>query len=209
VTIDLGGSIAAKGFENIFVVHAHGMPFHNIAFSQASAFVSERYDVRMVNISSLVFGPELYGVGPMTQHLGEGWEEELGMIGHSGPAETSANLYLRGDLVKPEYRTLAPFTVEGLDEMARMYEREDFRGYMSDPTKATPELGKDIVDNLADRAAEIATKALTGYDLSELPIWPDVLLPNAQIDSTMQLLEEQYAHTASEFDAWLARQQVP
>jgi creatinine amidohydrolase len=209
VTIDLGASIAAKGFENIFVIHSHGMPLHNVAFTQASAFVSERYDVRMVNITSLVFGPELYGAAPMTEHLGAGWEEEMGMIGHSGPAETSANLYLRGDLVKPDYRTLAAFTVADLDAMALMYEREEFRGYMSDPTKATPELGEDLVDDFADRAAEIATRALAGEDLSGLPIWPDVLPSIAEMDVTMQLLEQRYARTGSEFQAWLARQQVP
>jgi creatinine amidohydrolase len=209
VTVDLGASIAAKGFENIFVVHSHGMPFHNVAFTQASAFVSERYDVRMVNVSSLMFGPELSGAAPMTRHLGEGWEEELGMTGHAGPAETSANLHLRGDLVKPEYRTLPAFMVADLDEMAQMYERDEFRGYMSDPRPATPELGKDLVDDFADRAAEIATKALAGEDLSGLPIWPNVLPPNAELDVTMQLLGERYAQTGADFQAWLARQQSP
>jgi len=209
VTVDLGSSIADKGFDNIFVVHSHGMPLHNVAFTQASAFVSERYDVNMVNISSLVLGPELYGVAPMTEHLGEGWEAEMGMTGHAGPGETSANLYLRGDLVKPEYRTLDPFFVADLEGMAMMYEREEFRGYMSDPSRATRVLGRSLVDNFADRAAAIATMALAGEDLSELPVWPDVLPSVAEMDVTMELITERYAQLESEFRAWLARQQVP
>ena len=36
------------------------MPFHNVAFNEAAAFVSERYKVRMVNITSLVVGEEFF-----------------------------------------------------------------------------------------------------------------------------------------------------
>ena len=40
VTIDMGASIANKGFQNIFLIHAHGAPLHSVAFNEASAFVS-------------------------------------------------------------------------------------------------------------------------------------------------------------------------
>lgn len=206
VTIDLGSSIARQGFKNIFVIHFHGMPFHNVAFTQAAAFVSERYNVRMVNISSLMFGPELYSSAVLGEHLGEGWEEELGMAGHAGPGETSANLYLRGDLVKPDFKSLPAFPVMSFDELGRMYQRQGFQGYMNDPSKATPELGEDLMDNFVERAAEIAAKALAGEDLSALPIYPDVLPPNAELDTTMQLLEARYAQMTAEFQAWLGRQ---
>jgi len=206
VTIDLGSSIARHGFQNIFVIHFHGTPLHNIAFTQAAAFVSERYDVRMVNITSLMFGPELYSSAVLGEHLGEGWEQELGMAGHAGPGETSANLYLRGDLVKPDFKSLPAFPVMSPDELGRMYQREGFRGYMNDPSKASPELGKDLMNNFVERAAGIAAKALAGEDLTTLPRWPDVFPPVAELDETIRLLQERYAQTTAEVQAWLARQ---
>lgn len=51
VAMDLGGSIARKGFRHIWVLHFHGMPFHKIALTQAAAFVNQRYKARMVNIT--------------------------------------------------------------------------------------------------------------------------------------------------------------
>ena len=206
VTIDLGSSIARHGFQNIFVLHFHGMPLHSIAFSQAAAFVSERYDVRMVNVSSLMMGPELYSTSIIGEYLGESWEEDLGMAGHAGSAETSANLYLRGELVSPDHKSLPNFAVMSLDELGRLYEREDFQGYINDPSKASAELGRDLMENFIGRAAGIAEKALAGEDLSDLPVWPHVLPPNPDMDETMRLLQERYAQTTSAFAAWLERQ---
>ena len=127
VAMDLGASIARKGFQNIFLVHGHAMPFHNVAFNQAAAFVSERYNVRMVNITSLVFGEGFYSSEVLDQHLGEGWQQEIGMTGHAGTGETSANLFLH-DLVKPEYRDLSPFVVRDFTEIFRIHESEDWQG---------------------------------------------------------------------------------
>ena len=79
IAIDLGASIARKGFRNIFLIHNHGAELHNLAFNQAAAFVSEKYQALMVNITSLVFGEGFNSSEILDRHLGEGWQEEIGI----------------------------------------------------------------------------------------------------------------------------------
>lgn len=208
VAVDLGAAIAGKGFRNIFLLHNHGMPMHNVAFTQASAFVSEKYSVRMTNISSLMFGPELYSAKVLAKHLGDTWETELGMAGHAGPAETSANLYLRGELVKPEYKTLPAFPVMGLEELGGIHLRDGFQGYMNDPSKASRTLGRDLIENFVERSVVIAEKALAGEDLSGHPRWPDVLPSIPELDATMAMLARRYQQQTADLDAWLQKQQA-
>ena len=125
------------------------------------------------------------------------------MAGHAGPGETSANLYLRGDLVKPEYKTLPAFPVMGMEELSRMHEREGFLGYMNDPSKASRALGRDLMENFVERSAGIAEKALAGEDLSGLPVWPDVLPNMPEMDATMALLAQRYQQQTADLAAWL------
>ncbi len=208
LTVDFGAAIARKGFKNIFIVHFHGSPFHSVAFTQAAGFVSERYDARMVNISSLMLGEELHSQSVLTKHLGEEGVAEIGMTGHAGTAETSTNLHLH-DLVKPEYKALPLFFVGDPFELGRIYEREGFLGYMSDPSRATAAMGSDLMQNFIERATRFAEKALAGEDLSELPMWPDVLPPIEELDASMRMVSERYAQEAAELDAWLQQEQAP
>ena len=207
VAVDLGASIARKGFQNIFLIHSHGAPLHNVAFSQSAAFVSERYNVRMVNVTSLVIGEELYSSDVLDRHLGEGWQEEIGITGHAGTAETSANLFLH-DLVKPEYRDLEPFVVEDFSGLSRIHESQDWPGYWSDPSKATREIGEDLINDFVDRSARIAEMALAGEDLSQLPVYPDSLPGTPEGGELSNELQEHYAQQTAEFEAWLREQQL-
>jgi len=90
VAIDLGSAIAQQGFRTILLVHFHGRPLHSVAFNDAAAYVSDRYSVRMVNLTSLVFGEQgLYSTSVMEKHLGKDWRERIGFESHAGAAETS------------------------------------------------------------------------------------------------------------------------
>ena len=80
----LGSSIARQGFEKILLFHSHGAPLHNLAFSEAADFVSERHGVRMVNVSSRVFGTGFYSSEILAEFLGDDWEERIGFEGHAG-----------------------------------------------------------------------------------------------------------------------------
>ncbi len=194
VAVDMGAAIAANGFKHIFLIHGHGSPLHNIAFSEAAEFVSDHFDANMVNITSLVFGAGFYSDDILTEHLGPGWQEEIGMAGHAGAGETSANLYLH-DFVDPIYKELEPVVFPDFPSLlSQLPERDDWQGYWNDPSRATAALGKDLIDDFVERSHRIASLALAGEDLSVLPIWPswDVEVP------------ERYLARKAEIDAWLS-----
>ena len=202
VTIDVGASIASKGFQNILLIHSHGSGLHNVAFNEAAAFVSERYGVRMVNITSLVFGEGFYSDQVLDRHLGKGWQEEIGITGHAGTGETSANLFLH-QLVKPLYRELEPFVVEDPAALFHLHERTGWQGYWSDPSRASAELGEDLINDFVDRSFRIAELVLAGEDLSNLPVYPQDLPPTPEADAFRAESLERYAARQAEVEAWL------
>ncbi len=204
VTIDMGASIANQGFQNIFVIHSHGTPLHNVAFSEAAAFVSETYGVRMVNITSLMFGEGFYSDAVLDKHLGEGWLQESGITGHAGTAETSANLFLH-DLVNPIYRELEPFVVEDLAGVFGIHERSGWQGYWSDPSTASAVIGRDLISDFVERSLRIAELALSGEDLSGLPLYPDDLPPMPEVDAYLAEIFERYTSREAEIKTWLEK----
>lgn len=207
VAIDLGATIARKGFQNIFLIHFHGAPPHNVAFSEAAAFVSERYKTRMVNITSLLFAEYFFSPKVIDKYLGKGWEKQIGFEGHAGAAETSANLFLRSDLVKPDYKRYQPFVAKDWTELLHTYERTGWQGYWGDPSKASKAMGKDLMNDFVERAYVIAEKALAGEDLSQLPIYPDSLPKLPEMEVLGKKVEENYARQAAEIEAWLKKRQ--
>lgn len=206
VAIDMGASIASKGFQNIFLIHSHGSPLHNVAFNEAAGFVSDHYGVRMVNVTSLVFGQGFYSDAVLDQHLGEGWQAAIGITGHAGTAETSANLFLH-DLVKPTYRDLEPFVVEDLPAIFRIHERSGWQGYWSDPSRASEEIGRDLINDFVDRSVRIAEMALAGEDLSDLPVYPDDLPPIPAADVFLAEVFRLYADREADVETWLRQRQ--
>jgi len=53
ILADIGGQIAANKFKWIFVLHGHGAPMHSVAISEACDFVSDAFNVTMLNIISI------------------------------------------------------------------------------------------------------------------------------------------------------------
>src|SRR5262245_11136097 len=137
VAIDLGASIARKGFRNVFLMHDHGCPLHNTALNEAAAFVTEKYKVGMVNITSLFIAAEDFNQSDsrvMEKHLGKNWEQTVGFDNsHAGAAETSENLFVRGDLVRPIYKDLPVFFAKDPEAFYRTYERAGWQGYWGAP----------------------------------------------------------------------------
>jgi creatinine amidohydrolase len=207
LAMDLGATIARKGFKNIFIIHSHGAPRHSTALSDAAAFVSETYNVRMVNITSLVFGEGTYNEEILDRYLGEGWLEKYGMAGHACAAETSANLYLRGDLVKAEYKDLPPFVTKDFGEFLRAYERAEWQGYWHAPAQASKEMGKELVDDLTDRSFRIAEKALASEDLTTMPVYPDNEPPLEEMKDWIEKTQEIYADQETQIETWLRKRE--
>jgi creatinine amidohydrolase/Fe(II)-dependent formamide hydrolase-like protein len=207
VAIDLGKSIAQKGFRNIFVVHAHGGFHHNIAFSEAAAFVSNRYEARMVNIASHVFAEAFYDPEVMATHLGSDWMDVTGLFHHGGAGETAQILFLRPELVGAAYLDLEPFVARDLGNVFDVSGREEWQGYWGHPAQATAVLGEDLINHLAERAVRIADQVLMGVDVSELPLYPDEFLQFPEARVYFQTLEDRYRRQGLEIEQWfLARE---
>lgn len=207
VAIDLGTAIARKGFQNIFLIDAHGCPLHNIAFNQAAAFVSERYNVRMVSITPLAKAKGYPAQEPMNKYLGTGWQEKLGWEGHAGAAETSENLFVRSDLVKSEYKTLPPFVAKDFAEVLRTHEKSGWQGYWGDPARASKALGQELMNDRIEESFRIAEKALAGEDLTKLPVYPHNLPSLPESEGLVKKQLENYAAQAAEIEAWLKKRQ--
>jgi creatinine amidohydrolase/Fe(II)-dependent formamide hydrolase-like protein len=201
VAIDLAASVARKGFKHILLLHAHGGPLHNVAFTEASAFVSQKYHTNMVNITSLVFGEEYFNPAIITKYLGEGWRAKLGFEGHAGAAETSMNLALRPDLVHREYQNLAPFLALGVKD----FKNSGWTGYWGDPSKASEAMGKELFADVVQRTYRLAERSLAGEDLSKLLTHPDTMPPPflEMIKPIKQGVLDSDEREAAEIKAWL------
>jgi len=213
VALDMGATIARKGFKYIFVVAGHGMPLYSEAINEASDFVSEHYHVQMVDLSSLVEGERDYYVEngqveerddntPAFDDLG--YKKRFGVVNpgyidaHAGINETSMILYCRPDLVKPSYKDLPIFKVK---EMREAQARPDWQGYWGAPSLATAGFGKELIDVELQQYVRFAEMALRGEDLSKLPRWP---LPKELNNEITKKERELYDSQEREFDAWLA-----
>lgn len=212
VAIDIGSAIARKGFQHIFLIHGHGTPLHNVAFSEAAAFVSEKRGARMVNITSYVFGDGFYSDTVLERHLGQGWQQRIGFEGHAGAAESSANLAVRPGLVRPEYKELPPFVAADMEAFLSTYaHKEGWRGYWGAPSEASAALGRDLLADFVSRSERIAEMALAGEDLSQLPVYPQslesLLATSAAAQVVGKNIEERYARDTAEIQEWLKQRQ--
>ncbi len=197
---DLGRSLAAQGFRNVFVSNFHGSPRHFLAIETACHRVSAERGIRMVPVFSLMLsrlnggGSEL---GDVLGHLPGVRIEDLDGDTHGGLVETSQLLALHPDWVDPEYKSLPRRTVglwreergDGKPEGPRSRLQKvrdalaDFRagiGFFSEesysgaPAAASAELGEQILDLLAGRTAEAIDEILEGRlprDEWHSPFW--------------------------------------
>jgi hypothetical protein len=178
-----------------------------MAFNDAAKFVSQHYQVRMVHLSGLVFAEnDFWSAQVIEKYLGKGWQERIGWEAHAGAAETSANLYLREDLVKPEYRRLPPFFVKDpMEAILTTRKRPQWQGYWGDPAKASRQMGKDLMDDSIERAFRFAEKVLAGEDLSRLPLFPENILSSPDAETDVKDHLQLYSRQTSEVDAWLGK----
>jgi len=205
VLTDLGRSLAAQGFRDIFVSNFHGSPRHFLAIEQACAKVSRERGIRMASVFSIMLGrltggsAELYevlgGLGGMSP-------DDFRGDTHGGLVETSQLLALHPEWVERDYDQLPRRTVDmwmrekgmeppklergmpaGIREMIKTFRAGiDFfteESYAGQPGKASAELGNQILDTLGSRTAEAMVELLEGRLPPEQwhsPLWSKRLL---------------------------------
>jgi creatinine amidohydrolase/Fe(II)-dependent formamide hydrolase-like protein len=210
--LDMGATIARKGFKHIFVVAGHGMPLYSEAINEASDFVSERYHSQMINLSSIVEGERDYYVeGGQVKDRGYNtpafddliYKKHFGVVdpgyidAHAGINETSMILYCRPDLVRSLYKDLPIFKTK---EMREAQANPDWPGYWGAPSLATAVFGKELIEAEQEQYVRFAEMALRGEDLSKLPRWPQ---PKDLNDDTTKKERKLYSIQEEEFDGWL------
>ena len=185
---DLGGSLAAQGFENVIVSNFHGSPRHFVSIETACERISKRRDIRMVSIFSLMLsrlnggGSEL---GDVLGHIPGIDRADLAGDTHGGLVETSQLLALHPEWIDPDYKSLPRRTVElWLEERGEARPRAGrgklaalpdmvaaFRAgiqffctesYAGAPAAASAEVGEQILDTLAGHAALALAEILEG-----------------------------------------------
>ena len=122
--------------------------------------------------------------------------------------ETSLMLYLRPDLVAPDYKTAPVQTGATLDASMQLARSAGWTGYVGSPRLATRELGESIWNALSASAVAYANKVLDGVDTSGTKRYGDLLgaVPAyVKVDEGARQSEDAIARKQAE---WLKRRGI-
>jgi len=183
---DLGRSLCAQGFTNIWVGGFHGGPRHFTPIESAARVVNRRHGGRMVSVFSLLMTFLTGGRTDLSELFAEVdgvSAEDLVGDSHGGCIETSLMLHLLGEHVDPVWKEVGPSTVEAwlasngqpslefdgkpsLPQLARMFRAKlryyEERTWSGHPALASPELGAAFLDLLADQGAAALSEVWAG-----------------------------------------------
>lgn len=180
VLMDLATELGEQGFRWIFVMHAHGSPFHNQVLDQAGDYFRDVYGGKMVNLHGLQPTPEqlsklkLIQSSPGTSAIED---KENGMLDvHAGLEETSRLLFLRPHLVSPIYKKLPPFAANTLPELFQIAKAPNWQGYIGSPRLATATYGAQLQQYRAALGNALAIAILDGLDEREIPRYAHFML---------------------------------
>jgi creatinine amidohydrolase len=188
VLTDLGHTLAAQGFRDVFISNFHGGPRHFLAIERACENVNRRHGTRMVSIFSLLIRRLTKGTSNLDDVLGDlpGIDRaDLEGDTHGGIIETSQLLALHGDRVDPDFKDLPRSTVDTWlrsrgerratvgrgDPRRRLQMIRSYRmaleyfsvaTYSGAPARASAELGERILDTLSENAAGACAELLDG-----------------------------------------------
>ena len=172
---DIGGQIAQNRFKWVFVMNGHGAPTHHIAVNEACDFVSEVFNVTMLNVSGLFKADtviQAQGGHLAAKHFSPADLASFGMDVHAGVGETSGLLAIRPDLVRSSYRSLPSYRAENLGEMRAIALRPGWQGYFSSPARATAAYGREIEAWWVEGMTDLILQAVRGENLLSRPRFP-------------------------------------
>jgi creatinine amidohydrolase len=198
---DLGSSLAAQGFRNVFVSSFHGGPRHFLSIEKACTNVSKRHRICMVSLFSLLLGQLTDQISEMGTFLGNlpGIDpDDVKGDTHAGFIETSNLLVSHEDYVEKSYNELPRSTLSDWLQSRGNHPIEDnginpyridrllkhFRAtiqffkettYAGNPGEASAEKGQLILNALSEKAATAVSDLLDGalsVSNSHSPLWP-------------------------------------
>ena len=204
IFMDLATELGEQGFRWIFVVHAHGSPYHNLILDQACDYFRDSYGGRMVHLRGLEPTAEQLSklkLTPPKLSLSESESKEIGALDvHAGAEETSRLMFLRPDLVNPIYRTLPPFTVNNSVELFRAAKATNWLGYISSPRRASAGKGAQLQQYRSAQDNALALAILDGFlDEREIPHYANNMLGDKTVVKELE--------GASKYDARVEQRQ--
>ena len=203
---DIGGQLAQNRFKWIFVMNGHGAPTHHAAVNEACDFVSDVFNVTMLNVSGLFSAdPAIQAQGEQiaAKHFSSADRAGFGNDPHAGVSETSGVLAIRPDLVRSSYRNLPDYRVSNRGEMIDMASKPGWPGYFSSPARATAAYGRDIEEWWVGGVASLILKAVHGEDLRTRPRWPEPLEADPVHDRILERALGPEREFEAKFERWL------
>lgn len=197
VVEDMGRSLAAQGFEHVWISSFHGGPRHWLAIEQGVANVNRRHGAKALSLFSMLLGDLAGGNLDLADALGHipgSRPDILKRDQHAGMLETSLMKHLLGDYVLPhehlpprytdEHRSSneqlahapwwrrAKMLVDNARSGIRYYEKDTYSGA---PGLGTAELGAAFFEEISRRASDSLADVWTqrrGLDECHSPLWP-------------------------------------
>ena len=199
IYMDLANELGDQGFRWIFLVHNHGAPNNHKALNQASDYFHETYGGTMVHLFGLktVF----LCCGTKDKVLSKEQRSEEGFTVHAGADEHSEVLFLRPDLVAPDFRQAESFTARNFEDHVRIAKANGWPGYFGAPRLATAAMGAEEFKLASDKLNEVALQILDGLDYRKLPRFADEMDP---LNTAGEQKELDYEQTQAKREAdWL------
>ncbi len=167
IFMDLATELGSQGFKWIFVVHAHGSPNHNLALDQAGDYFHEVYAGHMVNLFGMI-RDEISNIG--WNLISDEQRKEDGSLSiHADMRETGQILFLKPNLVNPQYKNAPTYPVHVRKDLIRISRSENWPGYFGSPRLANREFGAKYWNEFSSRVIELALSILDGFDYTQLP----------------------------------------
>jgi creatinine amidohydrolase/Fe(II)-dependent formamide hydrolase-like protein len=212
VLMDLATELGEQGFRRIFVMHAHGSPFHNQMLDQAGDYFRDTYGGRMVNLHGLQPRPEQLSkqkLAPPKLSLSALESKENGLLDvHAGLDETSRLMFLRPDLVNPSYRTLPPFAANSLVELFQIAKAPNWLGYLGSPRLATATYGAQLQQYRAMQNSTLAIAILDGLDEREIPRYADFMLNDKTVVRELERSTKYEAEIERKQREWMKKKGI-
>jgi len=179
---ELGTTLARQGFRDVVVANFHGGRRHVLAIEKACEQVNRAHGMRMTSLFSLMgqrFAASGVGLGELSDGTHGVTKEDFRGDSHAGVLETSQLLATHGDWVDAGYKTLPQRTLrdwlaEGGLPRNPLYRYASVRSFAGDsqyyvenayagaPAVASAELGRKLLDALAEPTAEALAEVLDG-----------------------------------------------
>lgn len=162
VFMDYGDALGEAGFRNIFVIHSHGAPRHNLALDEAEAYFRETWGGVMVHLTGLEVVKDT--IGEARNVMSTEAIEAQGFSVHGAAQEHAIMLYLRPDLVAADYKNAPDWRAKDFKAMVAMAYEEDWPGYFGAPRFATRAMGEASIEAQAEQAIAVVLEILAGAD---------------------------------------------